>query len=126
MKTRVSKTELLDVLQKNRESHRTIFLEAQEGYRQKVITSLDEMLAEARGGKRRSYRLYLSEPEDHTKDYDTVIRMITMSQDETIELDDTAFTQFVMDDWQWKRQFLHANSVYSATAMRLSSDEGDD
>lgn len=114
---KVKKSELLDVLKKNREQHRKIFLEAQEGYKHAAIKELDSMLDDARAGKRIRRSMTLVEPQDQTSDYDRAIRMLEMSQDEVIELEEHDFMQYVLDDWGWKHQFLHSNSVYSATAL---------
>lgn len=120
---KVKRSELLSALQENREKHRTIFLEAQVGYREQAIKELDAMLAEAKAGKRIRRSVMLTEPQDQTADYDRAIRMMEMSQDELIELSETDFAQYVLDDWQWKRQFLHSNRAYSATATGLLEDE---
>lgn len=117
----VKKTELLETVRANRAKHRQIFLEAQEGYRKAAIRELETMLDDAREGRviRRSVRLL--EPVDQTKDYDRVIRMLEMSQDDFIQLEEGDFAQYVLDDWHWKRQFLHANSAYSVTAARMNA-----
>jgi hypothetical protein len=117
---KVKKAELLETLKVNRHNHRKIFLEAQEGYRKTAITEIEKMLSEAREGKKIRRQLVLSEPVDQTNDYDRVIRMLEMSQDEMVELSEHDFAQYVLDDWSWKRQFLHSNSVYSATAAGLN------
>lgn len=116
---KVKKSELLETVQKNRDNHRKIFLEAQEGYRVAAIAELDKMLTEAKQGKQIRRSLALTEPVDQTRDYDRVIRMLEMSQDEIIELQEHDFMQYVLDDWGWKRQFLLSNSVYSATAANF-------
>ena len=116
---KVGKSELLTVLRENREKHRTIFLEATEGYKTAAIAELDSMLADAKAGKKIRRSMSLIEPSDQTCDYDRAIRMMEMSQDEIIELEEHDFAQYVLDDWAWKRQFLHSNAVYSATARGL-------
>ena len=114
---KVRKSELLTVLRENREKHRAIFLEAAEGYKTAAIAELDSMLHDARVGKKIRRSLSLIEPQDQTCDYDRAIRMMEMSQDEIIELEEHDFAQYVLDDWAWKRQFLHSNSAYSHKAM---------
>jgi len=111
--------ELLDILKKNREAHRAIFLEAQKGYREEVIRRLDDMLADAREGRKITSYVQFEEPSDQTKDYDRAIRMLEMSVDDEAELNDQTFRSFVMDDWSWKSNFLLSNSYYSATAASL-------
>jgi hypothetical protein len=68
----------------NRDSHRHLFLKAQEGYRKLVIEELDRMLADAKAGRPIRRSISLTEPSDHTKDYDRVIAMLEMSVDDTV------------------------------------------
>jgi hypothetical protein len=50
----VDKDELLGVLRANRDTHREVFLKAQQGFRERAITELDRSLADARGCSTRS------------------------------------------------------------------------
>ena len=113
---KIKRDELLEVVKKNRAAHRQIFEEAQGGYRKAVIKELDAMLAEARSGKRIRRTVSLVEPVDQTREYDRVIRMLEMSADDTVELQNHEFAQYVMDDWTWKRAFLASNMHYSKLA----------
>lgn len=116
---KVNKSELLTVLRENREKHRAIFLEATEGYRLAAIDELDKMLKDAKQGRQIRRSLSLVEPQDQTRDYDRVIRMLEMSQDDVVELAEHDFMQYVLDDWSWKRQFLLSNTAYSTTATAM-------
>ncbi len=125
----ISKTKLLDVIKANREKHRAIFLEAQTGYRLAAIIELDKMLVEARSGKRIRRAVKLIEPIDQTSEYDRVIRMLEMSEDSTILLEEHDFRQYVLDDWAWKGQFNASNRLYSKSLddqliASTASDEG--
>ncbi len=111
----VSKTKLLETLRSNRENHRKIFLEAQEGYRGAAIAELDRMIQEARGGKKIRRSLTLIEPVDQTGDYDRAIRMLEMSIDDSVKLAEDDFQCYVMDEWRWKQQFTASNFNYSKT-----------
>lgn len=113
----VNKQELLDKLVENRLKHNEIFLAAQLNYRQQMITELDRMLKEAREGKRFQRSVTLCEPVDHTKEYDAAIAMLTMSTDGEIQISHNDFAMFVLDDWQWKRNFLTTNSAYVSGLM---------
>lgn len=113
---RVKKSELLDILRKNRAEHRQIFEEAVEGYRHEVIKQLSQRLDDARNGKKIDISIRLNQPQDQTKDYDRVIGMLEMTVDDIIELDELSYQQYVMDDWNWSHNFLHTNSAYSVTA----------
>jgi hypothetical protein len=109
----VKKDELLSAIRKNRESHRGIFLKAQDGYRAAVIEELDRWLADARAGRQIKRSLALVEPEEHTKDYDRIIRMLEMSQAETIKISERQFSQYVLDEWGWSASFTASNSAYT-------------
>lgn len=109
---KVKVSELLGKIKKNREAHRAVFLEACEGYREKSIAELEKMLAEAKDGKRIRRYVELVEPMDMTKEYDQVIAMLEMSNDDVVELTHTEFQNYVQDDWSWKEQFTANNTRY--------------
>ncbi len=114
---RVKKPELLAILRRNRDRHARFFKKAHVRYRGALVRELQSMIRQARKGKLIRKVVTLSEPEDHTREYDRVVRMIEMSIDDTIELDEQDFTKYVLDDWAWKRQFLEGLGMY------LSADE---
>lgn len=122
---RVNKSEILDILKKNREDHRKIFLEALTGYRATAIKLLEERLELAKSGKRIELTFRLQQPIDQTRDYDRAIKMLEMSINEDIELTEEDFAMYVLDDWGWKRNFLSVNSTYSSTAMGMLGNEAD-
>lgn len=116
----VKKNELFEKMKANRDQHRTIFLEAQEGYREAAIAELDKMLEEARSGKRIRRIVSLVEPMDQTSEYDRAIAMLEMSVSDTIELSAEEFNCYVLDQWRWKDQFNVSNASYSKTLMGMS------
>ncbi len=112
MKTKIKTQELLDILKSNRESHRAIFLKAQEGYRKKAISIFEQRLEDMRDGKKINTYIRLTEPVDQTEDYDRAIQMVEMHDGEHIELDQKAFSNFVMDKWDWTQRFTESTSEY--------------
>lgn len=112
----VNKETLLEELRRNREEHQQIFEEACEGYKTECINQLEEHLENVRSGKVFRVVVSLPTPEEHTKDYDRAIKMLEMSVQDEIVIDEYSFQCYVMDDWQWKRAFLTSNAGYSATA----------
>lgn len=115
----VNKDELLTIMKSNRQDHHAIVVEAQAGFRGKVIERLDEMLKLASEGKRIDINVGLVMPEDHTQEYDTIIGMLELDIHDTIELDQSQYQQWVQDRWGWQRSFTTSNAYYSATAARL-------
>lgn len=110
---KIAKSELLAILKKNREAHRAIFEKAQEGYRKEAIELLDIALQDARNGRKITTFIKLNTPIDQTSDYDRAIKMIEMSIDTNIEIGETDFANYVLDDWRWKEQFTATNAYYT-------------
>ncbi len=111
---KVKRTELLTRIKNNRDAHRELFLKAQEGYREAMIEELDRMLKDAKEGRAIRRSVSMMEPQDHTKDYDRVIDMLEMSQDEIVEIQEHEFDQYVRDNWSWKALADTTNAMYAA------------
>ena len=109
----VDRGKLLGILRTNRDKHREVFEKAQIGYRDKWIEILESRLEDARLGRPLDRGVWLNEPVDQTKDYDRAIRMVEMHVDDTIELDERRFANYVLDDWDWTEQFTTTNSMYT-------------
>ena len=110
---RVDKAKLLDILKRNRDQHRAMFLEAQNGYHEEVIRLLDERLADARAGRRINVVFTLPAPIDQTHEYDVAIEMLDMSIDAVVELTEVEFRQFVKDEWHWQQHTTAVNTLYT-------------
>lgn len=121
MQVRIEKTTLLETLNKNRAAHRAIFEEAVEGYRTQALALLDRHIADIKANKLIRVHVVIPAPVDQTKEYDRVIEMVKMNTFEHMDLDEHEFAQFVMDNWEWKHNFLLSNSTYSRTAMAAIS-----
>lgn len=118
---RVKKDELLTRIEANRDEHRAIFEEALDGWKKKVIESLEARYQDALQGKDFNIVIHLPRPEDHTDQYDTVIEMLKMSQDDELELTQHDFACYALDKWQWQAAFLATSMDYgSASAYRKS------
>jgi hypothetical protein len=113
MKVRVHRDELVDILTKNMDAHRELFLKAQEGYKRQWIELLGDRLEDAREGNMPARQVWLQEPMDQTDDYARVIRMLEMSVEDTFVLTATEFANYVEDDWAWSNQAFTTNSMYA-------------
>ena len=116
MEISVNKDELLVKLEENRAKHREIYEEAVVGYRKCVIEMLEERLDEIKDGGKINMSFAVVEPQNHTREYDIAIEMVKMAVDDTIELDQHQFQNYVMDEWNWTQNFLYCNANYSQTA----------
>lgn len=122
---RVDKQGLLTTVRENRDKHRAIFLDAVEGFRTKAVELLEARLADAKAGRRINIAFNLPTPVDQTRDYDKIIKMLEMSVDTQIELTQSEFSQYVMDDWTWKKQFSATNSIYTTSITAEAGDATD-
>ena len=104
--------ELLEILTKNHDLHHDIFIAAQKIYRSEVIRRLDKALQDAKDGKEFPGSIHIQSPEDHTKDYARVIRMLELSVDENIELDERDVEVYVLDRWSWSHNWATSNFQY--------------
>lgn len=118
----VPKAQLLTILKENRSKHRSIFEEALEGYRKRVVDELEARLFAARAGTKWDAMIVLVQPENHTKEYDRAIQMLEMDINDTVILDEQQFTMFVQDEWGWTDRFLTSNAPYSRVAERVTAD----
>lgn len=110
----INKIDLLVRINENRNNHRAAFEKAFEGYRRECIRILQHNLDMLKAGSGEAVVFRECPPEDHTGDYDTVIKMLNMSVDENIVLTHQEFCQYVEDDWNWKASWSMANSKYYA------------
>jgi hypothetical protein len=119
MKTKMRKHNLLEKIRSNRDKHKRIFNEAIEGYRKKAIEELDERIEKLKAGQSVDLFISLPQPQDYTRDYNRVIAMISENLFDEIELTEAEFAQYVLDDWQWKRDFLSVSNTYTTQQYQI-------
>lgn len=107
-----SRDELLAVIRKNRTAHQDEFQTAIAGYEVEATKRLKDLVKKMKAGEHPSLMVNLIIPVDHTSDYDRIIKMLEMSQETTVILDEHDFGQYVQDDWSWKHQFHTSNASY--------------
>lgn len=114
---KVSKGKLQEIVKKNRDAHRATFEKALRGYQAAVVEELEKQLGRARNGLKKTLSVTFHCPEDHTSDYDRIIRMLDLSLDDSIELSQQEFSWYVQDDWGWKQQWTTSNIAYVGRAQ---------
>ena len=135
----VKRTDLLETLKANRVKHQDAYREAVAGYREEAKQSLLRQVEKARraiddnaamlDSKIDRFDPYdpmqnqvlvlgqvsftLEVPTDHTKSYDVAISMAEWEVGDTIELTQSQFQCFVLDDWDWKEGFENLSKFYA-------------
>ncbi len=112
----VKRTELLEALIKNRETHKTEYIEAYEGFKIAFVQEAEKLLVRAKEGKFDRAHIGLTPPSDHTKDYDRVIRMMEMCTVPEVIITEQQFSQYVLDEWGWQRDFGASKALYAQAA----------
>lgn len=97
----MSRDELLKIVQENKIRHGTMRTEALEGYCKDAAAACEKAVESLRAGKANTVNIRMHPPEDHTKDYERAIKMIEMTQQEQIELNEHDFATLVLDEWDW-------------------------
>ena len=106
---------VLETLKKNLHQHGLDVLAAEQGYLAEAERLLKKRLRDIRSGKTTSLRFDLQPVVDHSKDYQTVIRMFELhleAGEETIELKAADVTKYVLNEWEWKAHFDAVTSTY--------------
>ena len=119
--TTVKKVDLLKELKINLHNHTTEYEEAIKAYKEEAIKKLEKMLKDARKvevGEEITVCTTLPFPENHEKDYTAVIKQIEMDVREQIELTQTEFRQYVMDEWSWTDRFKNSIETYNIGKAR--------
>lgn len=112
----VNVAKLLGIVQENRAKHKSIYDEAVIQYRLAFIRNLEDKIVNAKAGREISHRIDLPVPEQHLEAYDTLINMLSLTEDESVVLDQGEFEQYVEDNWGWQRSFFANTSSYSNKA----------
>jgi hypothetical protein len=111
----LDKADLLEKVNINYAKHRTRFEDAMVGYKLKAIELLEEHVQRIKDNAPEKVFVQLPMPEDHSRDYERVIEMLEWSQDETLELDESEFSTYVLDQWGWQEGFAQTYAMYSGS-----------
>jgi hypothetical protein len=111
----LNKIELLDIVRKNKDAHAQQYAESVEDYKVAVtkITKANVKLATTGDlAKIAQIKSIPSKPVSYEDAYVRAIRMLELSVDETIELEEHIFNQLVLDEWSWKQNFVATSALY--------------
>lgn len=140
-KVTILKVDLLHALEQNRKKHIAEYNEAVAGYKDEAYKTLEKKFVKAKQDLDRSMGLIsqqierfdpednelqdiitlihgitinLKVPKSREYDYDVAIKMAEMEVNDNIELTQSEFQCFVMDDWDWKDDFTNTTKLYNA------------
>jgi hypothetical protein len=112
---KVEKAELMSILQDNKKKHIKDFDEAVKDYKKAALKVAKEHVELAKSGdldKIASIRAMPGRPVSYEDSYNRAIRMMELSVDSIIELEEQVFNQLVLDEWSWKNMFVATGAMY--------------
>lgn len=112
---KVEKAELLSIVRENKKKHVKEFDESVKDYKKAALKVAKEHVDLAKSGdldQISKIRAMPARPTSYEKEYDRAIRMLELSVEDTIELEDDVFNQLVLDEWTWKHQFVASSALY--------------
>lgn len=117
--TNIQKEVLISILKTNLEDHKKIYEEAKVGFLERATAELTKITKDFQNNDgTKSVYINVTAPTNNIKEYERAIRMLELTEDTVIELEEFEFNQLVMDDWGWKKKFLVDNASYSVSAAR--------
>jgi len=114
MKVRCLRDDVLEDLRKNEQRHLAAYEKAFAGYREAVKRwASDLAMAAASGGEfEASTRCPHQRPVSRADEYRRVIARLAASVDDEIELEESEFDCYVLDEWDWKPGVLDVFRSY--------------
>lgn len=114
---KLNKKELLTILTDNKTKHVNDFKEAIDDYKKAVLKIANDNLKIAQAAdvdKFEDFTSFPRQPISYEKSYIRAIRMLELSVDNEIELEEDVFNQLVLDEWDWKHSFSVTNASYKS------------
>lgn len=112
---RLNKSELLKIVRENKEKHIKEYNESVEDYKKAAVKVAQANLELAQSGdvdKIAKIKGMPQKPTSYEDAYSRAIRMLELSVEDVIEIEEQVFNQLVLDEWQWKNAFVTSASLY--------------
>jgi hypothetical protein len=113
--TKIEKVELLNIVKQNLAKHLADHAEAVTDYKTGALKLAKTNLEYAETGDLEQISKIAgmpNKPVSYESEYNRAIRKLELSVDTVIEVDEMTFNQLVLDEWNWKAQFLVGNAFY--------------
>jgi len=110
----MDKSELLAIIEANRDNHNEEFDRAVEVYRGRAVDELQRTIKRLGDGETLDLHFTLPKPVNYSNEYNTVIGMLKHHQGSSITLDYDEYQRFVENKWEWSAHFAANSQVYLA------------
>lgn len=111
----VRKAELIDVLEKNLETHKAQFVNARKMYKDALIKKLQQSLQDARKDRLDHLAFFLPRPPESNADrYEGLIQQLKMDTRTDLVLTQEEFRMYVLDQWAWAKKLNDQVTSYKS------------
>ena len=114
---KVNRKELLKIVTENKEKHITDFNESVEDYKAAALKIAEANLELVKTGdleKIARTKPMPGKPVSYESNYTRAIRMLELSVEKEIDVEEDIFNQLVLDEWAWKNAFVASASLYKS------------
>ena len=114
---KIDRIQLSAIVRENLTKHVAEYNEAVVDYKAGVVKLAKENLKLANSGELDKIARIKAAPQapvSYEDNYNRAIRMLELSVDSVIELEEHDFNQLVLDEWAWKRQFTAMSASYKS------------
>lgn len=114
---KVDRKKLLKIVTENKEKHIKDYNESVEDYKAAAIKLAEANLELAKSGdleKIAKAKPMPGKPVSYESNYTRAIRMLELSVEKEIDVEEDVFNQLVLDEWAWKNQFIASASLYKS------------
>jgi len=114
---KINRLELLKIVRENKDKHIVDFAESVEDYKKAALKIAESNLALVQTGdvdKIAKIQMQPGKPVSYETNYNRAIRMLELSVEEVIEVEEDVFNQLVLDEWAWKNSFVASASLYKS------------
>ncbi len=114
---KMERVALLAIVKDNMTKHIADFTESVEDYKKLVLqySTLNLKLAKTADlAEFKKIKSMPGAPVSYEDSYKRAIRMLELSIEDHIDVEEDVFNQLVLDEWTWKRGFLAAGATYKS------------
>ena len=114
---KVNRKELLKIVTDNKEKHIKDFLESVEDYKTATLKLAEANLELVKTGDLEQIaktKPMPGKPVSYENNYTRAIRMLELSVEKEIDVEEDVFNQLVLDEWAWKNQFIASSTLYKS------------
>lgn len=113
---KMDRLELLKIVKENAVKHVADYDEAVADYKVAVVKVAKANLKIANTGdlEKFNFQRMPAAPVNYADNYSRAIRMLELSVESIIDVEEHIFNQLVLDEWSWKQGFVAQSALYKS------------